>query len=306
MKNLVPRLTLVAIFAASATLAEAQAVPRGGGGGSSSSSSGSSSSGGGGGSTASSPSSSGGGSTYSAPAPVHSAPPRTPSHSAGSNGGSTYNGGSSSPSRGGYTGTASVRRPDGGSTVNATAPTYARPDGTGHYNGAYAIPRRPGAVRPPVYVYPPFYALNPWYFGPFGYGYGLSYFYDPFYYGGLGYPGYGYGYGYPGYGYMGGGYGYAGGDYGYNTWESTQSPQPESGELRIKVKPREAKVIVDGAFMGTVDDFDGMFQKLKLSEGRHQVTLQLDGYDTLTFDVVIIAGQTVNYKGELHKAGSTH
>jgi hypothetical protein len=317
MKRLLPRLLIVAVFSASATLAEAQAVARGSGGGGSTSSSssggGSSSSGGsssGGGSTTSSTSSGGGGSSYSPPsAPTHSyAPPRTPSHSGGSSSsGGSYAGGSNGGSRtpnGGYNGTAG-RRADGGSTSSATAPTYARPDGSTGYNGAYAIPRQrtPGG-RPPVYYYSPYYVLNPWGFGFFGYGYGLNYFYDPFYFGGLGYPGYGYGY--PG------GYGYYGSG-GYDNWadsgstyESSESAREReqegpTGELRIKVKPREAKVMVDGVVMGVVDDFDGAFQKLSLTEGHHQISLQLEGYETVTFDVVIIAGQTVNYKGELHK-----
>lgn len=213
-------------------------------------------------------------------------------------------------------------------SANGTAPTYARPDGT-HYTGAYAIRRQPGAVRPPIYYYPPSYLLNPWAFGFFGYGYGLDYFYNPgFGYGypgyGYGYPGYGYGYpgyGYPGYGYGGGypGYGYPGGYDTYSsgtedTWEPTASSESAkegreqlqsglTGELRIKVKPREAKVLVDGVFMGTVDDYDGMFQKLPLREGRHQVTLQLEGYESLSFDVMIIPDQVISYQGSMHKVG---
>jgi hypothetical protein len=302
---------LVAVFSASAALAEAQAVARGSGGGGSSSpssSGSSSSSGGGGGSTTSS--SSGGGSGFSEPsAPQHSyAPPRTPSHASGGS-----SGGSSSGS--GRSGGTAGRRADGGSTSSATAPTYARPEGSTGYSGAYAIPRQRtpgGGGRPPIYAYSPYYSLYPWGFGFFGYGYGLDYFYNPFYYGGLGYPGYGY-YGSPyGYGYPGG-YGYYGAG-GYDSWGDTNSSTYESnesarereqegptGELRIKVKPREAKVIVDGQVMGVVDDFDGMFQKLALTEGHHQISLQLEGYQTQTFDIVIIAGQTVNYKGDLHK-----
>jgi hypothetical protein len=44
-----------------------------------------------------------------------------------------------------------------------------------------------------------------------------------------------------------------------------------------------------------------VFQKLSLPEGRHQISLQLDGYEPVSFDVMIVAGETVNYKGELHK-----
>jgi PEGA domain len=298
MKRLVPRLMVVAMFAASASLAEAQAVARGGGSSSSSSgSSGSSSSGGGGGGGGSTTSSSsGGGSSYTPPSPpVHSAPPRTPSHSGGGYTSGSRGDGSSSSS-GGSRGTAAIRHPENGSTTTATPPTYARPDGV----VGYAIHRRPGAVNPPPVFNPPIYVYDPWYWGGWGYGLGLGYFYDPWYR-------YGYGYGWPGgYGYYGGGYDYWDGG-NYSTYDSTYDSRSQdealSGQLRIKVKPREARVIVDGNFMGTVDDFDGMFQKLALPEGRHQVQLQLDGYETLTFNVMIIAGQTVNYEGHMQKVG---
>ena len=73
------------------------------------------------------------------------------------------------------------------------------------------------------------------------------------------------------------------------------------GALRIKVKPREAKVLVDGTFAGTVDDFDGNFQKLRLDEGAHKVELQAEGFEPLRFDVLIVVGQTVTYKGNLRE-----
>jgi hypothetical protein len=316
MKKFVSHLLVVAAFAGYATLAEAQAVARGGGGGGSSSSSGSSSgssSSGGGGST-SSASSPSGGSTYSPPsAPSHSAaPPRTPSHSGGYTGGGSRGGDGSSYSGAGSRGTAGIRHPENGSTTTATAPTYARPDGRPVVG--YAVPRtnyRPpiSGGSAPIIFYPWGYGFG---LGAYGYGYGLSYFCDPFY-GSCGYP-YGYGYGYPGYygyggypgygGYYGaGGYDYSGGDYSSSNW-SPETQDALSGQLRIKVKPREARVLVDGNFMGTVDDFDGRFQHLTLPEGRHQVTLQLEGYEPLTFNVMVIAGETVNYEGEMHKLGA--
>jgi hypothetical protein len=298
MNKLVPRLMLVAVFTASAALAEAQAVARGSGS-SSSGSSGSSSSGGGGATTSSS--SGGGGSTYSAP--EHAAPPRTPSHTSGGGGSSSQGSSSSSSSGSGgsHSGAGVSRHPSGSSTTSATAPTYARPSESRGITG-YAVPRVRGAYRPPTYIYTPYYIYNPWAFGAFGLGYGLGYFYDPSYgygYGGYPYGGYGYGGGYGGYPYYGGG-GYYGGNEAYES-QSYSQPDELKGSLRIKVKPREARVIVDGAFVGTVDDFDGVFQKLSLPEGRHQISLQLDGYEPVSFDVMIVAGETVNYKGELHK-----
>ena len=37
---------------------------------------------------------------------------------------------------------------------------------------------------------------------------------------------------------------------------------------------------VDGYYAGTVDDFDGLFQRLNVSPGRHEITLKLEGYKT--------------------------
>jgi len=173
----------------------------------------------------------------------------------------------------------------------------------------YAVPRgtvvpsgRPGGdyyyyPRGTDWYYSPWYysRYSPYYYSGFGAGmWGLAYIWDPFWFG----PGYGYGgpwgYGDPDPGYGGGGGGYAGGN-------DSDDEDYGQGALRIKVKPREAKVIVDGTFAGTVDDFDGNFQKLRLDQGAHKVELQADGYEPLRFDVLIVEGQTVTYKGQLRE-----
>jgi hypothetical protein len=56
----------------------------------------------------------------------------------------------------------------------------------------------------------------------------------------------------------------------------------DSAHLKTDVKPKEARVYVDGYYAGTVDDFDGVFQNLRLEPGAHDVTLYLDGYRTIT------------------------
>ena len=76
------------------------------------------------------------------------------------------------------------------------------------------------------------------------------------------------------------------------------------GSLKIKVKPRHAEVYVDGYFAGAVDDYDGAFQRLRLDAGPHRVEVRLDGYDPLEFDVRILPGRTVTYKGEMTRASS--
>lgn len=50
--------------------------------------------------------------------------------------------------------------------------------------------------------------------------------------------------------------------------------------VRLQVTPRETEVFVDGYYAGTVDDFDGVFQRLHLEPGGHEVTLYLAGHRT--------------------------
>ncbi|MGE3518546.1 MAG: PEGA domain-containing protein [Vicinamibacterales bacterium] len=120
----------------------------------------------------------------------------------------------------------------------------------------------------------------PWGWGGLGLGgyWGRGYgFYDPWLYSGYGYGG----------GYYGGGYG--GGSYAY------------SGKLKLKVKPRDAEVYVDGYYAGAVDNYDGVFQTLKLEPGPHRVEVRLDGYEPLQFEVNIQPDQKVTYKGSMRR-----
>ncbi|HEY5618393.1 MAG TPA: PEGA domain-containing protein [Vicinamibacterales bacterium] len=55
---------------------------------------------------------------------------------------------------------------------------------------------------------------------------------------------------------------------------------PPDSSLRLQVAPRETEVFVDRYYAGTVDDFDGFFQRLHLEPGEHEITLYLQGYRT--------------------------
>jgi hypothetical protein len=71
------------------------------------------------------------------------------------------------------------------------------------------------------------------------------------------------------------------------------------GQLRLQVMPRHARVFVDGDYAGTVDDFDGMFQSLKLESGSYAIRLEAPGYETIGFDVRITPTQKVTYRETL-------
>jgi hypothetical protein len=63
--------------------------------------------------------------------------------------------------------------------------------------------------------------------------------------------------------------------------------------MRVLVEPAEAEVYVDGYYAGVADDFDGLFPRLNLAPGRHQITLRLDGYETWGAEVYAVPDSTV-------------
>jgi hypothetical protein len=252
------------------------AVSRGGEGGSSGSSSGGSSSGSVGSSGSSSAGSSSG-SSYGRSAPRERAPQNPAAVPRGSR--------SAGSAVGRAPGSSASPGDEAGRIRNrADVPTYSRPR-DGRTVTGNAIERAPGVPGGGggFPIYPPYYpCYNCWggYWGPgYGYGFGLGYYswYDPFYYGS-----WGYGYTAPSYG--AGGY---------------SSQYRDLGNLRLKVKPSDAQVYVDGYYVGVIDSFDGVFQKLGIESGAHKIELRAEGYETVSFEVFVTPGETVTYKGEM-------
>lgn len=130
-----------------------------------------------------------------------------------------------------------------------------------------------------------------------------------------GYSSYGYGYPYYGYGrpYYWGWYGipfyggywsswdspYWGVDYGSGYYDRYRYRYRETGSIRTLVDPERTKVFVDGYYAGTVDDFDGMFQRLYVAPGRHDISFQLDGYRTHRVKVYVTTDQTVKIRHDM-------
>ena len=104
---------------------------------------------------------------------------------------------------------------------------------------------RVGVVVGRPYYYRPIY--RPFYFDPFY----SPYYYRPFYW-----------------------YPYAQAGYGYGRFDG-------GAALRLQVMPRDTEVYIDNYFAGIVDDFDGMFQRLHIDPGAHDVTLYREGYRTV-------------------------
>jgi hypothetical protein len=64
-------------------------------------------------------------------------------------------------------------------------------------------------------------------------------------------------------------------------------------------------VFVDGYSAGAVDDFDGVFQRLRLRPGGHEIVVYLDGYRTLRRNLYLNPGsnQTIRHVMEPLRAG---
>lgn len=65
-----------------------------------------------------------------------------------------------------------------------------------------------------------------------------------------------------------------------------------SASMRLHVTPRETEVFVDGYYAGTVDDFDGIFQRLRLDPGDHDVVLYLEGHRSYEQKLYLQPGRT--------------
>jgi hypothetical protein len=151
----------------------------------------------------------------------------------------------------------------------------------------------------PTYVvrsYDPWYGYyDPWY----GYGYGYGYGYNRW----SRYP-YGVGYGVFGMPYLYDpymSYGYGGGYYSREDRDDRDDNRQPTGAIRLRANPRHARVYIDGALVGTVDEFDGLSDHLEIEAGRHQIELRADGYDSYTSEVSVRAGRTMTERANLKK-----
>jgi hypothetical protein len=129
----------------------------------------------------------------------------------------------------------------------------------------------PGYYRPyPYYGY--WGPYSPFYFG-FGYGWGPWYA-SPWYAGPWGYP------------------------YGAFAYPAPYY-YPNYASARIEVKPNAAHVYLDGYLVGEVDQFDGVFQRLDLPTGEHEISVYQPGYKTFRQKTLFRPGQGYHFKATL-------
>lgn len=194
-------------------------------------------------------------------------------------GGGGSSGGGSHPSPG-------VQSSGGGSS-SGSGSSGGSSSGTGSYSPSTAERRHPRAGTSRGTGGGGYYPYYPGYWG--GGGYYPGYWGSWWPYGSFGWYG----------GYYGGYYGYPWGWGGGGT--VYHYVQRESGSVRVLVDPSEARVYVDGYYAGTVDDFDGLFQRLNVSPGRHEIALKLEGYKTHRVKVYVAPESTVKLHYDMQK-----
>jgi hypothetical protein len=145
---------------------------------------------------------------------------------------------------------------------------------------------------------------------PFAYSYG---YYDPFYYpygtvSPYAYPPYAYGYpaaGAPAYPPAASNYPPAAAAEAPESQPGNsidaQPAQANTGGLSFEITPNTAQLFIDGALVGTVGQFTPTSQPLGLTAGRHHVEVRASGYQTMSFDVDITAGQVIPYQGTMER-----
>jgi hypothetical protein len=75
-------------------------------------------------------------------------------------------------------------------------------------------------------------------------------------------------------------------------------------DARVQVTPRQTQVYVDGYLAGVADDFDGVFQRLHVRPGGHEITLYLDGHRPVTERIYFSAGRTQKIKASMVPLGA--
>jgi hypothetical protein len=175
-------------------------------------------------------------------------------------------------------------RPVYGNGYRYEAPRYFTP--TSHFYGGAIFSR-------------PYYAFRPRY----SFGFGLVVGYPVAFPNGYYYNPYAYSYGYPVYGYAEPIPTYSDGYYGgYDSYYGSDAYVNNAatfGGVTFDIQPTQAAIYIDGKFVGTVAQFSPEQPPLSLTLGRHHVDLRLAGFQTMSFDVDVLAGQVTPYQGGL-------
>jgi len=73
----------------------------------------------------------------------------------------------------------------------------------------------------------------------------------------------------------------------------------ENGGISFTVTPADTLVYVDNDYAGIASSFGTGSQTLALAAGSHRVELIAPGFEPVSFDVTVVAGQVIPYQASL-------
>ena len=82
------------------------------------------------------------------------------------------------------------------------------------------------------------------------------------------------------------------GPWGWRAYDGPRFGYRGASSARLQVTPANTEVYVDGYLAGTVDDFDGFAQRLRVEPGEHMIELYLAGHRTITESIYFQPGET--------------
>ncbi len=85
---------------------------------------------------------------------------------------------------------------------------------------------------------------------------------------------------------------------------STQYPVSNTADLRVSVSPREAAILVDGAYVGYAGQFMGLSKYLTLTAGQRRIRIEMKGYRPFETTLNVVAGRSSELKAALAKGGA--
>lgn len=77
--------------------------------------------------------------------------------------------------------------------------------------------------------------------------------------------------------------------------QPTSQPSADAGSISVISSPEGADVSVDGAFVGNSPE------NLKLSPGKHTISVVLEGYKSWTRDLTVLSGADTKLNASLQK-----
>ncbi len=79
---------------------------------------------------------------------------------------------------------------------------------------------------------------------------------------------------------------------------------PYEGGVKLDISgpdPKQAKVYANGDFVGTDNQFRGIFHQLSLRPGRYTIEVRAKGYEPLKLRLLVQPDKTITYKGQMKK-----